>query len=244
MTSARRPPWVLATAGLASVGVALVGVAAADAITHRGPSGALVIPPQAAAATASAMRSPADARREPSDTAHSLAPSTPPGGVAAISGLHPAPLPRTSAALPARLVVPRLGLDTALIRLGLDRSGALSVPASPYDVGWYSGGPAPGEVGPAVLAGHVDSKRGPGVFFRLREMRAGDAVVVRTAGRQSVRFVVTAVSQYAKAAFPTSTVYGPTPFPELRLVTCGGTFDWAKHHYRDNIVVYARRTAA
>jgi hypothetical protein len=90
-----------------------------------------------------------------------------------------------------------------------------------------------------VILGHVDSKRGPAVFYRLRELRPGDLVEVALAGGSSVRFAVERVEQYPKARFPTAEVYYPTLTPELRLVTCGGTFDATAGHYRSNIIVFA-----
>lgn len=230
MTSRRRWPLAVTAAGV---------VLTIASIVHLRPQ-SLADRFRTVAAVPSASAAPALRTADPATPPGRV---TPPGGTAVIRGLHPAPLTERPAAAPVRLVVPRLGLDTSLIRLGLDRSGALQVPVSPYAVGWYADGPAPGSVGPAVLAGHVDSKRGPGVFYRLREMRPGDAITVRAADGRSFHFTVTSVARYPKSAFPTADVYGPTPFPELRLVTCGGTFDWVRHHYRDNVVAYARGSA-
>ncbi|MBC8093362.1 MAG: class F sortase, partial [Pseudonocardia sp.] len=97
----------------------------------------------------------------------------------------------------------------------------------------------PGDAGPALVAGHVDSRSGPGVFFRLGEVQVGDRVEVARADGSTVAFTVTGRFDTPKAAFPTELVYAPTPGPELRLVTCGGSFDRATGHYRDNIVVEA-----
>jgi hypothetical protein len=142
------------------------------------------------------------------------------------------------AAAPVRLRIPAVGIDTPLRATGLDVGGALVVP--PTDAGWYSDGPAPGDVGPAVLAGHDDGGGAPAVFYRLRDLVRGDSVLVDRADGSTVRFVVTAVARYAKDAFPTTAVYGPTPGPELRLITCGGTFDRSRGSYRDDVVVSAR----
>ncbi|GAA4697872.1 class F sortase [Phytohabitans rumicis] len=139
---------------------------------------------------------------------------------------------------PTRVRIPRIGVDSSLAVLGLEASGALRPPDKYGQAGWYGGGPAPGDVGPAVLAGHVDSKSGPAVFYRLHELRAGDVVEV-SRGADRVAFRVTSVTRYPKDKFPTAAVYGPTPGPELRLVTCGGTFDRGRGSYRDNIVVFA-----
>jgi len=144
--------------------------------------------------------------------------------------------PRPAAA-PLRVRVPSADIDAALAGIGLDGDGALVPPDDMATAGWF--GPVPGEPGPAVLAGHVDSTGGPAVFFRLRSVRAGDPVLVTRADGSTVRFTVTRVARYAKTAFPTAEVYGPTPDAELRLITCGGLFDRAAHSYRDNVVVYA-----
>jgi hypothetical protein len=139
---------------------------------------------------------------------------------------------------PVRVRVPRIGVDSPLAVLGLDRAGALVPPADFARAGWYGGGPAPGDPGPAVLAGHLDSRAGPAVFARLGELRPGDRVEVRR-GDRWLPFRVTGSLRVAKDRFPTTRVYGPTPGPELRLVTCGGDFDRRRAHYRDNVVVFA-----
>jgi sortase (surface protein transpeptidase) len=128
---------------------------------------------------------------------------------------------------------------TRLIRLGLTRQGTLQVPGSPSVAGWYTGSPRPGEIGSSVIAGHIDSYLGPGVFYRLRDLRPGNRIYVRQANDRLAVFRVTAVRQYPKARFPTATVYGPVPDAELHLITCGGTFDYAAHSYLSNVVVYS-----
>ncbi|MGQ5263533.1 class F sortase [Micromonospora sp. ZYX-F-536] len=139
---------------------------------------------------------------------------------------------------PTRVRVPRIGVDSPLSVLGLDGAGAL-VPPDDFGVaGWYGGGPAPGDTGPAVLAGHLDSRRGPAVFARLGELRPGDRVEVWRGARR-LSFRVTGSLRVRKDRFPTAAVYGPTPGAELRLVTCGGDFDRRSGHYRDNVVVFA-----
>ncbi|MET8122190.1 class F sortase [Micromonospora sp. NPDC005189] len=144
---------------------------------------------------------------------------------------------------PTRVRVPRIGVDSTLTVLGLDRAGAL-VPPTDFDTaGWYGGGPAPGDTGPAVLAGHLDSRRGPAVFARLGELRPGDLVEVWRGG-QRLSFRVTGSLRTRKDQFPTAVVYGPTPGAEVRLVTCGGDFDRQRGHYRDNVVVFAVTEAA
>jgi sortase (surface protein transpeptidase) len=106
--------------------------------------------------------------------------------------------------------------------------------------GWYAPGTRPGDPGSAVILGHVDSKHAPAVFYRLRELRRGDEVLVRRADGSTLRFVVQRTQQYPKARFPTDDVYYPTLAPELRLVTCGGVFDNNWGHYLSNVIVFAR----
>jgi LPXTG-site transpeptidase (sortase) family protein len=139
---------------------------------------------------------------------------------------------------PERLRIASIGVDTPLEDLGLGADGTLQAPKDYQHAGWYAQGTSPGDVGPAVIAGHVDSKTGPAVFFRLRDLKQGDIVEVTRSGAQ-VKFKVLAVRQYPKAQFPTDEVYGPTPNAQLRLITCGGTFDKSRRSYVDNLVVYA-----
>jgi hypothetical protein len=139
---------------------------------------------------------------------------------------------------PVRVRIAAIGVDAPLIPLGLDVDRALEVPKR-FDVaGWWSGGYRPGEPGPAVIAGHVDSKTGPAIFYRLGNLKRGDAVVVERGDGTSVRFAVQRLGHYPKTAFPTKQVYGPTGRPALRLITCSGDFDRASGHYVDNTVVY------
>lgn len=139
---------------------------------------------------------------------------------------------------PTRLKVKAIGVDTPLETLRLGADGALEPPQDFAKAGWYADGTVPGDLGPAVIAGHVDNKRGPAVFYRLRELEAGDRIEVVRGGR-TVRFAVTSTAWYPKAAFPAAQVYGPTPDSQLRLITCGGVFDNRLRSYRDNLVVYA-----
>ena len=163
--------------------------------------------------------------------------STPPARRRAAARSRPARVAR-----PVRLKIPAIGVDAPVVALGLDRHGALEAPRSFSDAGWWSGGVRPGAVGPAVLAGHVDSTTGPAVFFALRELRRGDTIVVTRRDGSRARFRVQRTASYAKAKFPTRAVYGPTPRPTLRLITCSGVFDRSTGHYLDNTVVYAEAT--
>lgn len=148
------------------------------------------------------------------------------------------------AAPPVRIRIPAIGVSAAVVRLGLNRDGTLQVPADFGVTGWFTGGPAPGETGPAVIAGHIDSRRGPAVFYRLHALRPGDRVAVERTDGTTVQFAVQDTAQYPKRAFPTEAVFGPSPDPLLRLITCGGTFDRSRRSYRDNVVVTARLASA
>ena len=159
----------------------------------------------------------------------------PEGAAAAL----PWPGTRDQVARPVRLIIPAIGVRTRLIRLGLTAAGTLQVPASTTVAGWYDRSPRPGATGSAIIAGHIDSVTGPAVFFRLRSLRPGDRAYVRRADGSLAVFRVTAVRTFLKARFPTAAVYGPAPVPQLRLITCGGTFDVQTGHYLSNIVVYA-----
>ena len=152
----------------------------------------------------------------------------------------PAPQPSARrAARPIRLIIPSIGVSTRLVRLGLTSAGTLQVPASAAVAGWYTGSSRPGAIGAAVIGGHIDSRRGPGVFYRLRLLHRGSRVYVRRADGTLAVFRVTAMHAYLKSRFPTEAVYGPTPDAQLRLITCGGTFDYATGHYLGNVIAYA-----
>jgi len=144
---------------------------------------------------------------------------------------------------PVSLTIPAIGVRTRLVHLGLNSDGTLQVPSSTAVAGWYAGSPRPGAPGAAVIAGHVDSRTALGVFYWLRTLRPGDRVYVKRADGTLAVFTVTGVRTYAKDQFPTAAVYGPVPDSELRLITCGGTFDWSTGHYLSNVVVFARLTS-
>jgi hypothetical protein len=161
-------------------------------------------------------------------------PHEPPG----VAGFHSV---RTydQLALPVRLQIPAIGVSTSLVKLGRLPDGTLEVPKAWDTAGWYDQGPRPGQPGPAVILGHVDSTNGPAVFYQLRTLRPGDIVRVGLADGRTLTFRVQRLQRYPKDEFPTEAVYFPTLNRELRLITCGGDFDYARHSYVDNIVVYA-----
>jgi hypothetical protein len=142
-------------------------------------------------------------------------------------------------ALPVRLQIPAIDVSTPLVKLGRLPDGSLEVPKAWGTAGWYDQGPRPGQPGPAVILGHVDSKSGPAVFYQLRALRPGDSVRVGLADGRTLTFRVQRLQRYPKDEFPTEAVYFPTLNRELRLITCGGEFDYARGSYLDNVVVYA-----
>jgi len=160
-----------------------------------------------------------------------------PGRLVAAAPLNPAS--------PDRLQIPALGVSTTVVGLGLNADGSLQVPGNFSQAGWYRASPTPGALGPAVVMGHVDSAAsGPAVFYRLAELRPGAGITIQRADGSTAVFTVTAVREYPKDHFPTGLVYANTSDAALRLITCGGGFDAASGHYRDNIVVFATLTGS
>jgi Sortase domain len=145
------------------------------------------------------------------------------------------PLARST---PLRLRIAAIGVDSGLMDLGLRADGSLEVPPSGFPAGWYTGGPTPGELGPAIIAGHIDWN-GPGVFYNLHNLKPGDQVTVTRADGSQPAFRVTRVAQFPKDQFPTKLVYGNIDHAGLRLITCGGSFNSQTGHYEDNIVAFA-----
>jgi len=146
--------------------------------------------------------------------------------------------PVVARSTPVSLTIPAIGLEVSLSTLGLNPDGTVQVPTDVQQPGWYQLGPSPGQLGSAVILGHVDSYLGPAVFFKLPELVAGDQVDVTLADGVRATFVVNTVVLYPKATFPTSLVYASHDYQALQLVTCGGTFDPDTGHYQSNVVVY------
>jgi hypothetical protein len=149
------------------------------------------------------------------------------------------------ASKPVALEVPSIGVRTGkLMDLGLNPDNSLEVPPDAVTAGWFTQAPTPGEVGPSIIAGHVDYRRVPGVFVRLGDLRAGAEAIVHRADGTTAVFAIYRVDHYAKSSFPTDKVYGDTTEPELRLITCGGAFDHAARQYTDNVVAYGKLARA
>jgi hypothetical protein len=180
---------------------------------------------------------------EPSRVASS---ETPPAGQVTATGEIPAaraevvtgPAPGKQFA-PLRISIPAIAASAPVDPLGLNADGTLQVPADFGRAGYYTGRPPPGATGPAIIVAHLDSKSGPAVFARLRDLRPGDEVTVTRADGSDVTFVVDRLESHPKNAFPSAAVYDPTPGATLRLITCGGSFDRRVGHYRDNLIAFA-----
>ena len=153
--------------------------------------------------------------------------------------------PVLAASDPVALTIPSIGVRaTSLVNLGLAADGTIEVPENAAKPGWFSGGPSPGQFGPAVIVGHVDSINGPAVFYPLGALRRGKHVQVERADGSTATFVVDRVEQFDKATFPTHEVYGDTTGrAELRLITCGGAYD-EQLGYLGNVVAFAHLVSA
>jgi hypothetical protein len=161
------------------------------------------------------------------------------GSPSAAPSTSPSPT-RKSVAKPASVTIPAISAKSHLIRLGKNSDGTLQVPKSYHVAGWYTGSARPGQVGPSVIVGHVDSYKGPGIFFKLGDLRPGNTVKVARADGSTAVFTVQGVKQYPKKQFPTYAVYHNIDYPGLRLITCGGTFDHSTGHYLSNIIAFAK----
>lgn len=153
------------------------------------------------------------------------------------------PTPPAPVAEPTGISIPKIGVSHSLIELGQNSDGTIQVPplTAPAVPGWYRYSPKPGQVGPAVIVGHIDGTTGAqGVFYNLGALRPGDTVDITRSDNTVAVFRVDGVNKYAKSSFPTLTVYGNTTNPQLRLITCAGPFE--NQHYQDDIVVYATLT--
>ncbi len=146
-----------------------------------------------------------------------------------------------SAAEPVRLAIPKIDVDVAFeTPLGLEESGEIEVPEAYDRVAYYKYGPTPGELGPAVVLGHVDSFEGPAVFFSLGQLKPGDQITVTRADGSLAIFAVEALERHPQSGFPTVQVYGDLDHAGLRLITCTGTYDHGTLRYSHNLIVFAK----
>ncbi len=230
------PAWKKFRAGAVLVGVlAIAGCGSTPDLPTAPPIATSASTSNSTAeGTGAAEQTPPSAPPEP--PASSVPDPTPSAAPAVAAGL-----PRS---IPTRVSIPELGVESTLIKLGLQKDGSMAVPEGADPVGWFTGSPTPGQSGPAVLAGHVTWNGERGVFFYLGQMVPGQRISVDRADGRTVAYAVTRVQTYAKDAFPTLAVYGNTSGPELRLITCAGDYDpSAEQPYDANVVVYARALA-
>lgn len=200
-------------------------------------AGALLVVLAVVPAVSAAAPPPQPSTASPGDGAASAEPTAPPASSSAV----PAG-PVLARSVPTRLDIDAIGVHSPLLQLGADAEGSVQVPPLEKDskAGWFQESPTPGQLGPAVLVGHVDSAQfGPGVFYRLGAMQVGQQIQVTRSDATVAEFVVDRVESYPKDTFPSLQVYGNTSDAQLRLITCGGVFDRATRNYQDNIVIFA-----
>ncbi|MCU1428615.1 MAG: Sortase family enzyme [Actinomycetia bacterium] len=245
VTHDRSPVWVIvaSTLGVLLIAVALLGLTLGADAPGRPTLGAAakqVTPASVGGTEVAAVRSAAAIPQRPKYR-------LPPGAMQSRStNATPAAHRRTIPArpkvdlAPLAIKIPAIGVTSPLVRLGLNPDNTLQVPTEYGLAGWYIYRPVPGEIGPSVIAGHVDSKVGPAVFYRLKELQPGATIEVDRNDGSVALFSVTTKEQVDKNAFPTARVYGPTATSELRLITCAGTFNYNTGHYNDNLIMYAK----
>jgi len=219
-----------------ALGVVLFALAALTIGRYFAQSPPPPAPPGALGTIPAALTSPVanppppPALRDPQANTDLTAIPTPPPS--------PAPFSLQSSP-PVSVRASTVGISSSLVQVGLNKDHTIEVPTSYEQAAWYRFGPTPGALGAAVIIGHVDSYKGPGVFFNLGDMRPGQVVEVTRADHSVAQFRVDAINSYSKNLFPTEAVYGPINYAGLRLVTCGGTFDEKTKNYQSNTVVFA-----
>jgi hypothetical protein len=223
-----------ATALLAALGLVLILVG------RSGPDGPPT--PSATASRPSATAPGASPTATTLETAEKGRSASTGGRASADSSGSPDFGPVLPGSPPARLDIPRIGVhSTDIVSLGYQKDGSIEVPRNPASPGWFTPGPSPGQYGPAVIAGHVDSSTGPAVFYRLGELQPGDRITVTRDDGTDATFTVDRVKAVKKNAFPTREVYGATDRAELRLITCSGEYD-QQDGYLGNTIVFAHLT--
>lgn len=232
----RLPPFGVLAVVLLLAGAALLIGALRD--QHHAPQ-----PPASAGTPLVTGSAPATSTPATSTSSTSTSSTSAPAGGTAGPRRSPAVTgPVLARAIPQQLQIPAIGVSTDLLQLGLNPDHSVQVPplGRNSEAGWYKYSPTPGQLGPAVILGHVDSARyGPAVFFRLGALRPGNTLSITRADHTTAVFRVDRVVSYPKDHFPTLEVYGNTGNAALRLITCGGKFDLTTRNYESNIVAYA-----
>ncbi|MFI1647428.1 class F sortase [Streptomyces avidinii] len=230
----RRTAVPLAAAAAALAGLLLAGCSGQDAAKPPTSAGQPQPAGAPAAAGAPTAKAPAGGKSAPPADASK-------GGTGAGAAQAAPALARSE---PQKITIPSLNLSSSLETLAQNADGTMQTPKDPALAGWYEPGPTPGSQGPAVIAGHVTWNGAAAVFEKLKTMKGGDTIKVTRRDGKTVTFTVDRVAEYPKAEFPTLEVYKNLDHAGLRLVTCGGNFDPAKHYYDSNVVVFARMTGA
>ncbi|GAA4987786.1 hypothetical protein GCM10023205_68310 [Yinghuangia aomiensis] len=234
----RRWPAAALTAVVVGAALIVTGTSAMQSPGKPGSAGSSLfgrtdIPPHSPAQAS--PPAPAATPQEPASA------PTPSAGATADQSAASATGPDLSAA-PVRVRISAIGVDSGLEPLEIGADGQLGTPLDPDRAGWWADGPNPGSPGASVVVGHLDSRTGPAVFYRLGSLRPGDRIEVLRADGTTAAFSVSQVHSYAKSDFPSDAVYGASAGPTLRLVTCGGSYDKRRHAYTDNVVVFADPT--
>lgn len=228
--------------------VALLAVALAGCATAAGAESDVAVgepvATQAGSTTTSTEPQSTDGADQPASSDSDAGEATEPQNVPPAPADEP---PDTTAApeiadddvYPTRVLIRSIGVDADVIDLGLNPDGTLEVPKDFAQTGWYTGRSVPGNVGPSVVVGHVDSFTGPAVFYELEDLKEGDLIEIFRSDGRVAAFRVTRSELIDKDEFPTEDVYGSTDDPTLRLITCGGGFDRSARSYLGNLIVYA-----
>ncbi|MBB2909388.1 LPXTG-site transpeptidase (sortase) family protein [Streptosporangium becharense] len=244
-------PALLVAGSLGGVGVIMAGLLAyltpaVDEETYGPPvplAADSTLPPQNAPAGGPQVQNPAGVLPSSVGPGGLDVPLTPaaPTAPPPLPVVAPPPPLKSDGVKPRRLAIPKIGVLAPLMALGVDARREIQTPplSRPNQAGWYKHGPIPGQQGPSVILGHVNTRKGAAVFSRLKEIRRGDKIKVSRSDGTVVEFTVDGVEQVSKQAFPSKRVYGNTGEATLRLITCGGVYNSKTHHYTDNIIVYA-----
>ncbi|WP_219471398.1 class F sortase [Nonomuraea rhizosphaerae] len=242
----RATPGLLIAGSLGGVGAIMIGLlslappvddgsgpgpqlAQPGAVQYKNAAGAFILPPTVGPGGKNVPLTPARLEAPPPLAAAPVVPAIPPAKT------------KAKRAKPTRIKIPKIKVNAAIGSVTVDIKGNLGTPSlsKPSLTGWYKFSPVPGEMGPAVINGHVSTKKGRAVFYRLSELAKGDQIYVYRSDKKVTRFTVSGVEQVSKSTFPSKRVYGNTKNAQLRLITCGGVFNKSAHSYTDNIVVYA-----
>ena len=206
-----------------------------DAQAHAANEQAVATPATPAPGTTAAASATAEAAITTTTAPGPAVTQAAPAPTTTLEPEHPA-----VEAYPLRVRIPEIGVDADVIDLGLNADGTLEVPSNYAQTGWYTGRSVPGESGPSVVVGHVDSLSGPAVFYRLRDLEVGHVIEIDRSDGLIALYRVSERELVSKNEFPTERVYADTAEPTLRLITCGGDFDRAVSSYRGNLIVFAQ----